>query len=202
MSPLEAVLSAPGEAAVFTAVARGADGAEVPGAAIRWSTTDPSVATVDGGGVATAVGPGEVAVLAEVEGVQGLGFLAVDPDTLPPTLVSVAVDPRRVGVLNRPGLVTLSATLRDARSGVGTALGSFRGPGGSSITGVVTLQAVQNRVGATHEGPLTVPANSTPGLWTLSLLRAEDKAGNVSIWREDDLAALGFRVQFDVVWTN
>ncbi len=56
-----------------------ADGSARPEAAIDWSSSNPSVASVDGWGTVTGVGQGSVTIYAEAEGVRSAVSYAVDP---------------------------------------------------------------------------------------------------------------------------
>lgn len=83
-----------GETAVFAATARNDDGDAVTGAGFTWSSLDPSVATVDAGGTATGVGPGEAGIVATAgNGVADTAALVVE-DSIGP-VASVAVSPGR-----------------------------------------------------------------------------------------------------------
>lgn len=73
----------------FAAEARSASGAALPGRGIAWSTGDPAIATVSGGGMVTAVAPGVTQVIATSEGRQGSATLTV---TARP-VTSVVVEP-------------------------------------------------------------------------------------------------------------
>ena len=54
-----------------TATAHQADGSVRPKPVVSWSSSDPSVATVDRFGYVTATGTGAVTIQADVEGVAG-----------------------------------------------------------------------------------------------------------------------------------
>lgn len=59
------------------AVALDADGSPVPGRSVSWSSSDPGVLAVTDDGLATAIGNGDAAVMATVDGVTGTTSLAV-----------------------------------------------------------------------------------------------------------------------------
>ena len=66
-----------GETKQYTATAEDAGGTPIPGQTFAWNTTDPGVATVDGNGLATAVGNGDVDVTATANGVTNNAPLVV-----------------------------------------------------------------------------------------------------------------------------
>lgn len=70
-------LAALGATVHLEATARDADGDPVPGVEVEWTTTDETVATVDGEGVVTAVGNGEADVAASAGEATGSVALAV-----------------------------------------------------------------------------------------------------------------------------
>jgi len=86
VTPDSAALTARGETAQFSAVARDADG-EIVYAAFVWSTTDENVATVSSYGLVTAQHDGEVEVIALAEGVADTSLVTVDIEH-PETAVS------------------------------------------------------------------------------------------------------------------
>jgi alpha-tubulin suppressor-like RCC1 family protein len=62
----------------FAATPRDASGAAVPGQTVSWSSSNPSIATVDASGLATGVAQGSVTITASVDGVDGTAGLDVD----------------------------------------------------------------------------------------------------------------------------
>ena len=62
----------------LSATARAADGSELPGVALQWSSSDPALATVDGSGRVTGLGPGAVAITASSAGAVGSAAVRVD----------------------------------------------------------------------------------------------------------------------------
>ena len=128
---------------------------------------------------------------------------AMPTDTIPPTLSDVFVDRARVAVLNRRGLVVVSAELADDDSGVITAFALFSAPTGAPISGLVLLDRVAGRkTDGTWSGTLEILPNTGIGTWTLALLHVQDAAGNAATWRDEDLEALGLATTFEVVWSG
>jgi len=201
VTPTHAALALPGEQMAFSAALFDAEGRTVTGERVLWSSSDEAVATVGSAGIVVGTGAGSATIMASVAGVQGIAALVVDPDVAPPELRSVEVDKSRVNVLNQAGLVRVTAALTDDRAGVASVLAQFQGPAGASITGLVTFQLVEGTpTEGSYLGFLTVPANTSVGTWVLALMQAEDTQGNISVWRPDDLRAMGLDVTFEVVW--
>ena len=79
ISPASATLLRLGETVQLTATVRDADGRTLSNVNVDWTTRDERVATVDPTGLVTAVGAGEVPVLARVERLEASSNVAVDP---------------------------------------------------------------------------------------------------------------------------
>ena len=92
-----------------TATAHHADGSVRPGPVVSWSSSDPSVATVDRFGYVTATGTGAVTIRADVEGV--VGAAAYDVAAFPAASLEITglADEVRTGDVQH-----LSAVARDA----------------------------------------------------------------------------------------
>ncbi|MFN8574632.1 MAG: Ig-like domain-containing protein [Gemmatimonadaceae bacterium] len=70
----------PGQTSLFTATGVDAQGNAVPGAgAVTWSSSAPSVATVDGNGTVRAVQEGTTAIQAVIKGINGARTISVLP---------------------------------------------------------------------------------------------------------------------------
>ncbi|MYG37346.1 MAG: hypothetical protein F4205_17885 [Gemmatimonadetes bacterium] len=81
VSPNRATLNALGETVRFTAEVRDQNGVSMGGVAVAWTSSDPSVVTVDGTGLARASGRGEASVGASVGSVSGTAAVRVSlPD--------------------------------------------------------------------------------------------------------------------------
>ncbi len=81
VTPAAVTLTSAGATQALTAVVRDAQGAEIPGAAVSWSSSADGVATVSPEGVVTAVGSGSATIAATSGQVQGQAQVTVD---LPP----------------------------------------------------------------------------------------------------------------------
>lgn len=78
VSPATVALAGPGANAQLAARAVGADGRQVSGEPVAWSSAAPAIATVDGSGLVTAVAPGATTVTATVAGVSGSAQVSVN----------------------------------------------------------------------------------------------------------------------------
>jgi len=94
-----------GNTATFTATLKDAGGDTLTGRVVTWSSSDPTVATIDNSGTATTTGPGSTTITATSEGKSGTASLQVDP--VPVT--SVAVTPPAP-------VITVGATVQLAAS--------------------------------------------------------------------------------------
>lgn len=74
----------------LSTVARGAEGNPRSDAAISWTSSDPSVATVDAAGLVMAVAPGR----ARITGTSGTGTSSVDITVAQSSLTGLSIDPR------------------------------------------------------------------------------------------------------------
>jgi len=84
VTPDSAAAASLGQTVHFTATARDADGAEIPGSSFTWTSSATSVARVAGSGSATTVGNGKATIAATAGGVTGIARLTVaqQPDSL------------------------------------------------------------------------------------------------------------------------
>jgi uncharacterized protein YjdB len=110
IQPNAATLSYTGATVALSAAAQDARGGAVPGVTVQWSSLDPSVATVDAGGVVTAVADGQARIRA--------GYGAVESDTAVVTVARVAsqvhVTPRADTLRAIGDTLTLTAVTADA----------------------------------------------------------------------------------------
>lgn len=80
----------PGDSVRFSAVARNSSGTVVTGLPVSWASSDPSVATMTGLGMATGVNPGVATITAIVDGRSGSTQLSVRSSA--PQLSNVSPD--------------------------------------------------------------------------------------------------------------
>ena len=107
--PTSDTIAALGGTLLIRATVRDRTGAELPGAAIRWVSSAPDVATVDPNGQVTAVANGRAEVTAVVEGVSATVFV-----TVAQRAVAIEVGPSDQITLELSKVVQLTATARDA----------------------------------------------------------------------------------------
>lgn len=200
VEPRSARTTTPGDSIRFEAFAVLTDGTREAVDPV-WSSSRPEVVEIDGDGWATGLTTGAAVVEATYEGRVGAASFVIDPDTVPPTLLAAFADETRVDLSRGSVTVTITAELRDERSGVGSVLGVFDGPLGAGVTSLVTFSLVSEAddgddgVVAVFEGFLTIPANTGAGTWTLAVLEAKDRSGNSRSWRTEELEELGLTVE-------
>lgn len=103
-------MTALGASQTFRAIVRDANGNPMANVSIRWSSDDPSVATVDDAGEATAVGDGEATVTAEAAGLTASAALTVSA-TIKNTARVSAVDQLDLASGNDSATATLTVTV-------------------------------------------------------------------------------------------
>ncbi len=141
-----------GQTATLTAVARNASGATISDTRpVTWASTSPSVASVSGAGVVTAVSPGATTISATIGGQSGSAqFTIIAP------VASVLVLPATTTMA--PGATaTLSATPRDAG---GVALSGREVQWTSSNSSVATVSQSGLVTAVASGGPVTITATS------------------------------------------
>ncbi|MEO6443754.1 MAG: Ig-like domain-containing protein, partial [Gemmatimonadaceae bacterium] len=144
-----------GKTQQFTAVARDAQGAALPGRVITWISGAPSVATVTQTGLVTAVGVGSALIFAASEGISasvtvtvstiGVALVRVQPATGSITqgeqlqLTATAVDGNGANI---PGKVATWTSSNDAVMTVSSA-GRVTGVAPGQVTITATIEGVQ-----------------------------------------------------------
>jgi uncharacterized protein YjdB len=111
VDPQEVTLTEVGETASLTATVLDADGGEIPGAEVAWSSSDEGVATVDEDGVVTAVGDGAATITATSGDASGGAVVTVETESAPGP--AVVVDPAEVTLAEVGETATLPATVLD-----------------------------------------------------------------------------------------
>ena len=110
LTPASAILGAVGATQAFSATARDTNGNPMPGVSFTWSSDDPTVATVNAAGEATAVRDGEATITAEAAGLIGSGVLTVSATITNVARVS-AVDQSDLNSSNDTATATLTVTV-------------------------------------------------------------------------------------------
>jgi trimeric autotransporter adhesin len=177
--PVASVLVAPdsasvmvGETTQLTATPRSADGSALTGRTITWSSSNPSIATVTGAGLVSAVAPGTATITAMSEGQSGTASLTITP--IPVASVSVAPDTASLTV----GETTqLTATPRSAN---GTAL-TGRAVTWSSLNPSIATVTGTGLVSAVAPGMVTITATSEGRSGTASLTITPIPVASVSV---------------------
>lgn len=188
-----------GDSAQFRAFGVAANGDREP-IDVEWTTAQPAVATISPTGWAVAADLGATVITATHEDMTAVASLVVDPDQTAPQVTNAFADPPSVDVQISPASVRIEVEFEDNESGTTSALAIFDGPLGSGgVTGLVVLvpqtESDKEPGLSTFEGLLEIPAMAGAGTWTLSALRAEDRAGNIGQWGVESLDELGFRVE-------
>ena len=161
VTPGEVTLASLGDTAALTARVLDAQGNEIVGQAVSWSSVSPEVATVDAAGVVTAVANGRATVTASASGVSGSTTVIVYQRA-----VSVDIDPGEVELtsVGQTALLTLRAF--DANGHEAPGGGDLRSwawrsanPSVATVSSVpvITLEAEVRAIGA---GTTTVTVNA------------------------------------------
>lgn len=118
--PVESITLSPGSTTIAAGrnvqlVARVVDAAGTPltGRAITWTTDQPSIATVDNGGLVTGISTGRATITASVDGKSATASI----DVTPVPVASLTITPGS-GTLLVGATMQLTATARDASGGV------------------------------------------------------------------------------------
>ena len=133
VTPREVTLAALGNTATLTARVLDAQGNEISGEAVSWSSVSPEVATVDAAGVVTAVVNGRATVTASASGVSGEATVTVWQRA-----VSVAIDPGEVELTSVDETAPLTLRAFDANG--------HEAPGGGDITGIFAWRSADLNV--------------------------------------------------------
>ncbi len=161
------VMTAPGQSAQFRATGTYAQGSHPPTTTdittmVTWSSSSPSVATINSSGMATAVASGATTITAAENGASGLeqGTSTVQVTLVTRDLTSLSLLPASQTLLNvgqttqftATGTYTTSPTTQDL-----THLSSW----GSTNTSVATINASTGLATTTVPGSTTIVATAT-----------------------------------------
>lgn len=152
VTPATSSLS-PGQTTQLTAATRDAQGGNLTGRTVTWTSTNTAVATVSSSGMVTAVAVGgPVTIVASSEGQDGAATITV----VPPPVASVTVAPA-TRELTPGATVQLSATMRDA---AGNTLAGRVVSWSTSNNGVATVSSAGIVTAVALGGPVTITATS------------------------------------------
>jgi uncharacterized protein YjdB len=171
VSPASASLQV-GQTTQLTATPKDANGNPLSGRVVTWSSSNTTVATVNGTGLVSAKAAGSATIMATSEGQNGTASITVTQVPVATVTVSPASASVQVGLT-----VQLSATTKDANGNILTGRTVTWSSSDTTIakvsgTGLVTGQrAGSATITATSEGKsgtsaITVPAPPPPGTHT------------------------------------
>ncbi len=126
------------------------------------------------------------------------------PDTGPPVLVTLAVDPVTLETQSGAKTVTVTAQITDGVSGLTDVAPRssllVRSPTGAETS--IEFGATQRTTGTATDGAYAIaiglPQNAEQGAWVLAGMVLRDAAGNQAVIAEADIAAAGFPTGFTV----
>ncbi len=162
LDPAEVTLTSLGQTETFVAVVTDADGVEIPGVLLSWSSSDEAVVTVNENGTVEAVANGEATITGEVVGVSGLtataevtvaqeaSELTVSPGEATLTEAGATAELEAV-VLDAEGNEIEGATVVWATSDADIATVNEDGVVEAVASGVVTITATSGEASATAE---------------------------------------------------
>ena len=176
-----------GQTTQAAATARDGSGTAIADAVITWSSSNPSVATVSGSGLVTAVGGGTAAIVATSDGKTGSQTLSVTVPPPPPSPAGIAILPgesiqAKVDA-NPAGTTFILKSGTHVRQSVVPKDGNvFRGEPGTVLDGQnATAFAFRGWNGSRWINSVTVR--------NLSITRYTPPAQNGAIWGGDDQSA-------------
>jgi Tol biopolymer transport system component len=176
--PATATVAVLGRTTTFSAQATDANGAVVAGVQPTWSSSTTSVATVDGTGLVTAVGPGQAQIMARMGAITGSALITVSQV---PWVVEIGASVDTLRALGAQ--ITLAAVVRD--SGAAPIAGSTT-TWTSSDTTVLTVTAAGIAT-AVAEGGATVTA-ATGGVSAIRYIAVHQAVRSLSIVPAADTA--------------
>ena len=172
----------------LTATPQDAGGNPLTGRTVTWSTSDPTVATVDANGLVTGVGTGgPVAISATSEGKSGAASVTVN---LVP-VATVAVTPPST-TIQVNATVQLSAALTDAN---GNPLTGRLVTWSTSDGSVATVDANGLVTGVSVGGPVTITATSEGQTGTVSITVIPIPVASVDVTPASVNLGLGATIQ-------
>ena len=182
ISPGSATLQSLGETSQLTAEVRDQNGQAMANAAVTWTSSDPSVATVAASGLVTAVTNGAATVTATAGSASGTAAVTVDQ-----VVAAVVVDPAADTLLAFGDTLRLSAEALDANGNVVT---SAEFAWESSDASVATVD-VSGLLTAVANGVTTVTVTTGSASGTAAVTVAQTVATVAVEPAADTLSAFG-----------
>jgi uncharacterized protein YjdB len=144
MDPADLALASIGATGTVTATLRDAEGAEIVGVPLDWSSSDEDVVTVDAEGTVEAIGVGTATVSAGIGSIEGTTTVTVSQEA-----DAIELTPAEVTLVTAGATAQLTAVVTDA--------------GGTEIEGAVVTWTSSDPEVATvdSEGEVTAVANGT-----------------------------------------
>ncbi len=168
------------------AIPRDAEGRELTGRTVTWSSSNDSRATVDNRGVVTGVAAGPVTIRARVEGVEGQASLTVAPIPVASVMVSPSSGSVEVGLT-----LQLTATPRDAG---GAPLIGRMANWSSSNTSRATVDG-SGRVTGIAAGTVTITATSDGRNGSATVMVTSIPVANVTVSPSSGAVEVGSTLQ-------
>src|SRR5213082_1098510 len=175
-----------GQTVQLTAAPKDSNGNPLSGRVITWSTDNPSVATVDGNGVVTAVAAGAATITATSEGQSGTASVTVS--SIPVASVTVSPSPASV---QQGATVQLTATPKDAN---GTPLNGRVVTWSSNNTAVARVNG-SGLVTGVGAGTATITATSEGQSGTSDVTVTLAPVASVTVTPSPASVAVGLTVQ-------
>lgn len=173
------------QAPAYSAVTKDGAGNVLTGRTVTWSSSDPSLATIDAStGIATGVAPGTVTITATSEGKTGTATLTVNPIAVGSVTVAPPSQSIVAGTFTVP---SFSATVKDAANHV---LTGRTVTWTSSIPAVATIDNTGNANGLSP-GTVTITASSGGKSGTASLIVTPVPVATVAVAPSSQAVVVG-----------
>jgi uncharacterized protein YjdB len=173
----------------LTALVRDANGGDLPGRLVTWSSSATGVASVGANGLVTGVSAGQATITATSEGHSGTTVVTVNP-LPPPPVATVSVAPQAPSILVN-GTVQLSATMKDAS---GATLSGRAVSWSTSASGVATVTAA-GLVRGVAAGQATITATSEGQTGSTTVTVTVPPVATVAVTPTTPSIAIGATVQ-------